>query len=291
MNKDEFMEKVCRRMRDKVGAGHTVTVKKVLKNNGVCLHGLVVLADGQNASRIIYLEEFWNMYQSGVSFDEVVRRLLGVHGREALKGVEDLGFFLQFDRVKERICYRLINREKNAKLLKNIPHKDFLDLAICFFYDYKGGHGTGTIPIRNFHMAAWGTDTEGLFALAKSNTPRLFPWKCLTIAEAMEDSECGIVDLEEMPMRVLTNTARLHGASCLLYSGVLESLSQGRNFFILPSSIHEVILLPDEGWGSGESLRRIVGEVNVTQVDPQEVLSDSLYYYDAVRKEVKIWSR
>ena len=99
-------------------------------------------------------------------------------------------------------------------------------------------------------------------------------------AEA-EDAEGQDAFLQEAQMKVLSNTRRIEGAVCILYPGVLESLAreEGHDLYILPSSIHEVILLPDTGAPSAEELKRMVREVNDTQVAPEEVLSYSLYRY------------
>lgn len=92
----------------------------------------------------------------------------------------------------------------------------------------------------------------------------------------------------KIPMRVLTNSKRVHGAACILYPGVLDEVAQetGGSFFILPSSVHEVIILPDAGNGDGERLKEIIRMVNTTQVAPEEVLSDTLYRYDTAEKMV-----
>lgn len=83
-------------------------------------------------------------------------------------------------------------------------------------------------------------------------------------------------------MKVLSNTKRLHGAVCMLYPGVLKEMADrmGGDFFILPSSVHETILLPDAGEGLNGALRQMIREVNSTKVAPEEVLSDTLYRYD-----------
>ena len=148
-------------------------------------------------------------------------------------------------------------------------------------------------------MELWDTCTAELFGLAKRNTQKLFPWVCSSLAEVLE--EIGAEDggqasagedifLREMPLQVLSNAKRTHGAICMLYPDLLDGLAgKGqRNFYILPSSIHEVILLTDTGAESAGELKKMVTEVNRTQVAPEEVLSDSLYYYDSTDKRVKI---
>ena len=93
-----------------------------------------------------------------------------------------------------------------------------------------------------------------------------------------------------IPMKVLTNNKGIHGAACILYPGVLDSVAQemGGGFFILPSSVHEVILLLDTGNEDSGELKKIISAVNTTQVAPEEVLSDTLYRYDRADKRVVI---
>ena len=86
---------------------------------------------------------------------------------------------------------------------------------------------------------------------------------------------------DETGMYVLSNFSRLYGAGVILYDGVLENCAKvlGGSFYILPSSVHEVIIVPDEGQMTKENLEAMVREVNATQVEEQELLSDYVYYY------------
>ena len=104
------------------------------------------------------------------------------------------------------------------------------------------------------------------------------------------DPRHGLKDT--VPMKVLTNDKRIQGAACVLYPGILEKISEEsrKNLFVLPSSVHEVILLEDTGEENPEDLKRMIYEVNRTNVAAEEVLSDSLYYYDRKQKNLRIIS-
>lgn len=298
MEINEFAKKICNAVRKELGTGSRVECREVRKNNGVVLHGLLVLGEEQNVAPTVYLDTFFEAYEAGMAFGTVVRKLVEICREDVLKERVDMDFFRSFEQVRDRICYRLIGRKGNEELLEDIPYIEFLDLAICFYYAYHGDAlGDGTILVHNTHVQLWETCTAELFGLAKRNTQKLFPWVCATLREVLEEidgEECGEVAdaqfLQEVPLKVLSNEKRVHGAICMLYPDVLEGLArkEGRNFYILPSSIHEVILLADNGFGSAGDLRRMITEVNSTQVAPEEVLSDSLYYYDSTDKRVKI---
>ncbi|WP_251207328.1 DUF5688 family protein [Acetatifactor aquisgranensis] len=301
MNINEFAEKICSAVKKELGAGYRVECKEVRKNNGVILHGLLVLGEDRNVAPTIYLDTFLEAYEAGAAFKSILQRLLEICREDMAKGTVDMEFFRSFEQVRDRICYRLIGRKGNEELLEDIPYIEFLDLAICFYYAYHGDAlGDGTILIHNSHLDLWETCTAELFGLAKRNTQKLFPWVCSSLTEVLgemagqeispEEATVQEEFLQEMPLQVLSNVKRTHGAICMLYPGVLEALAakEGRNFYILPSSIHEVILLADTGAGSAGELRKMVAEVNSTQVAPEEVLSDSLYYFDSTDKRVKI---
>lgn len=298
---DNFAAKICAAVKEKLGYGYKVEIREVKKNNSVILHGLVISTKSQNVAPTIYLESFWESYGKGINFTEIIHRILAVYQRDVPVKKIDMDFFRSFIKVKDRICYRLINRKGNEALLEEIPHTEFLDLAVCFYYAYQGAAlGEGTILIHNSHLKMWNTTIAELYSLARDNTPRLFPWMCQSMGEViheiegcMEEKEIGEtqedISLGMPPMKVLSNQKRVHGAVCIRYPGVLEEIAEKEgNLYILPSSIHEVILLPDDGKVSAEELKKMIHEVNTTQVAPEEVLSDSLYYYNATGKEIVV---
>lgn len=299
-----FAKKVQNVLERELGGNYRVELKEVRKNNGVILQGLLILPKGRNVVPTIYLDSFWEAYESGMPFAVVIRRLLAVYREDMPDEDIDMEYFKYFEKVRDRICYRLINREENRELLEEIPHIEFLDLAICFYYAYQGKVlGEGSILITNSHVEMWKTTTTELLALAQVNTPRLYPWSCLSMEDVMREiveqessgkpEECEPDLWAELPMRVLSNTKRTYGAVCMIYPGVLEKLAAeiGQDFYILPSSVHEVIFLRDIRADGENALRDMIMEINRTQVAPEEVLSDQLYHYDVLEKKIKIVSK
>lgn len=287
----EFAQKVQKAIAEILGDEYEVKLQEIQKNNGVLLQGLVMLKRGRNISPTIYLKPFWEAYEGGVTFSEIIRRLLQIYREDTPGKNIDMSFFEKFEKVKERICYRIINAEQNQNLLERIPHIPFLDLAICFYYAYEGKElGKGSILIYDTHVAMWNTNVEELLHYARSNTPELFPWECSSMDEVVRDFVEEPAILEELPMHIVSNQPRMYGAACMLYPGLLTSLAAKFNadFYIIPSSVHEIILLKDSGSENPEQLKEMISEVNKTQVEPEEVLSDSLYYFDRKENKVKI---
>lgn len=308
----KFAQTVQAAVQKELGQGYEVALRDVIKNNGVALPGLIIMMQGQNIAPTIYLDSFHEAYEGGVSLDCIVGKVLEIYRRSTPSESIDMEFFKDFEKVKDRICYKLINREKNEALLLQIPHKEFLDLEICFYYAYQGEEiGNGTILIFNTHLEMWGISAEEIFELAQHNTPILFPWEC----KSMEDVLIEFVKKEELfkqaggqmykekeeeekeeayagsTMRVLGNRSHIYGAACILYPGVLEGIAckEGKNFYILPSSVHEVILLEAEEGEDPMPLKEMIKEVNDTQVDPEEILSYQLYYFGCSDRHIRIF--
>lgn len=277
-----FAETVSRAVSEELGGDCQVKLQEVMKNNGVILQGLVILTGKQNLSPTIYLNSFLEAYETGVPLVEIVAKILDIYRKDTPRDNVDMEFFREYDKVRSEICCRVINRERNRLLLEHIPHVDFLDLSICFFYAYRNPVlGNGSILIYNNHMEMWGSSTQELMKLAQENTQRLFPWKLQNMGELFEN---------DVPMWVLSNDKRVHGAACMLYPGVLKAFADKiqENFYILPSSIHEVILLPESVVDDVEYVRNMIREVNATHVEPEEILSDSLYLYLYQKNRVEL---
>ncbi len=310
MKKEEFCEKLVEGMMERLGEGFDVVLREVVKNNHVVLKGLVINNKSNNISPTIYIDVFWDAYCEGVSYDSIIERLMQIYERDTPRKNLDMSFFTDFERVKDGICYELINAKENEELLNSIPHVLFLDLAFCFYYAYNcKDFGDGTIRINNSHADMWHTSSGQLMELAEKNTPRLFPWECVSMenilaelsgadmSNSCTDVENGsdIMDemnlfLEKTPLHVLSNIKKIHGAVSFLYPGVMEELSKsfGCSFYILPSSIHEVILLARGEMDNEDELREMIRVINETQVEPEEVLSNSLYCFDSASGEIMV---
>ena len=302
----KFAKQVQSKVSERLGDSYQVRLQEVQKNNNVRLQGLIILETGQNISPTIYLENFYKAYERGLAFEEIVENILRVYKEDRPQKDIDMSFFKDFLQVKDRICYRLIAAGTNKELLEKIPHVRFLDLAICFYYAYEGEVlGSGTILIYNTHVDMWKTTSEELLCLAGKNTPRIFPWECSSMETVVEElleeqyEHTGEVllqeseqkrFLQEMPMQILSNQKRAHGAAVILYSGLLKEIADKleESFYIIPSSIHEVILLSASAMQTVSELKCMIEEVNTTQVERQEILSYSLYFYSREEDSIKI---
>lgn len=252
----EFAKEVKKQVEDRLDGTYRVEVQEIRKNNNVKMTGLIVLPENLNVSPTIYLDSFFEAYQNGTEMDTIVESLLQLYWEGLPTKEIDMDFFKDYEKVKDKICYRLIHYEMNKEFLEKVPYIPFLDLAIVFFYSFDNEQiGKGTIAIYNSHKETWKVSNAELLERAKENTTRLYPSEVLPMTDVLEmimdrGADKDLKDsfyeekeelLETLPMHVLSNTARFLGAICMLYPEVLENVFRETNegFYILPSSIHE----------------------------------------------------
>ena len=307
----EFCEKVKSALEQDKDNNTEVRIQRMSKNNGVVLHGLSLVKPRENITPTLYLENFLRRYEAGETFADIMREIRMAIQRNRVNEDFDVTIFTDFDKAKKRIVYKLINVEKNRELLNEVPHMLYMDMAIVFYYlmekDLIGGYAT--ILVHNSHMRSWSVQVEDLYSYALANTRKLLPPVLLNMEDMMlsimkgeQPDTAGDESLDDIleninlrddhyPMYVLTNRERYYGAITVLYPEILERISEemGRDLYVIPSSVHEMILIPDLKLDNPENLIYMIREVNEHEVKEEEVLSDSLYYYDRNAKELRIF--
>ncbi|MGN1147742.1 MAG: DUF5688 family protein [Lachnospiraceae bacterium] len=305
MNFSEFIEKTQKSICEFFGDGARVEVKEVIKNNGVILQGVVIIKEAETIAPTIYLNAFYEEYKRGKPFGRIVYEIVKIYERNKITDKINLDFFLDYNAVKGRIFQKVINYEKNKKVLENMPHVRFLDLAVVCYYAYMNDlFGRGSIQIETGHLDKWGISEEELFADARRNTLEklgmelkgmnevLFEMMAENLEHTDMDELRHMIDHteKEIPMYIMTLRGRYFGAVCICYEEMMRFFAKkcGKSFFILPSSIHEIILIPDSGRERPEELRKMVQEVNAGHVALEEQLSDNIYYFNISEGKVSV---
>lgn len=285
-----FADRVAEKLSREMGESYEVRLTDVVKNNRVTLLGVVILGEQENVSPTIYLEHFYEQYQNGEDLDGIVRKILDIYRTKAVPVHLDMDFFQDYEKVKKKIYHRLVHYRMNEEQLAAQPHIRWNDLAITFYYAMEEKTlGKATITITNQHLEMWGIDKEELYRTAQENMRDSRPELLVSMKDLLEEMmREQLSEQYQVPMYVLTNQEKMYGASALLYSEKIGELADKlhSDLLILPSSVHEVLLIPDGKEQDYEFFRNMVGEVNSSQVEPEEVLSGSLYRY--VRDHEKI---
>lgn len=295
MNYQQFIKEVERRVKEKIKGNETMTVyiHTAVKNNGKERKGITVSEKGIHISPTIYLEEYFQQFQEGKPIEKIVEKILQLYEEVKCSHPCEESLLQNYEELKGKFACKLIHRGKNEKLLNDIPYVPWMDLAIVVFVLLEvSPYGTATVLVRKEHLEIWGLTEAQLFDEAKKNTPILLPYQFCPMRKLLQEICPYAVDEgeeEEESLYVLSNKLRSFGAASMLYDGILEKVGQklGENYYILPSSIHEVIVVPESKSPVKQDLEEMVREINETQVEEEEVLSDRVYYFS--RKENRLF--
>lgn len=261
-----------------------VECRKVLKVNDVKKTGLVILEEGrENVLPMLYLEEFYEEYLHGRSIGQIEEKILDVYRTNCPECPPDMSPFADWGWASERIVFRIVSLELNREYIKNVPHVPYLDLAVVFYCRLDETElGEASIPVFNSHLRMWGITVEELHATAVENTPKMLPPEIQSMGEILKDFMGAELTGElNPPMYVLSNRRKSFGSACILYQGVLAGFADrmGTDLFILPSSLHEVLLIPAEKGADARMLDQMVQDVNAGELQQEEILSDHVYRY------------
>lgn len=315
MRYQEFVRVVERELNKKLRGGVHAAVYKAVKNNGKEKQGILIESPGIHISPTIYLDEFYGDYEAGKDLGEIVEEVLSFYDEVRCESPWDFGALEDYGNICKKMCFKLINTEKNRAMLKVMPHIDILDLSIVFYVVLEMTEsGSATMPVYNSHLARWGVSTHQIWKDARKNAMGLLPAQFFTMSsvlenggeEEQEEKDCfeenfttrngkgAETDLFADPlsgrdtMYVLSNPVRSLGAACILYPKVLNMIGGilGEDYYILPSSIHEVVIVPkSRGLEPGE-MNEMVSRINETQVMEEEVLSNHAYFYACREKKL-----
>lgn len=295
MDLKEFAEYVADHLFDdhpEMADSHSTEVKEITKNNGLKLTGIAITEKGSNIAPQIYVNSGYDQYVNGdADLDDLIRGYYNTYINSRLPEDFTIDFFSDFEEVKDCLSMKLINAEKNVSFLAEVPHYRLGDLAIIFqvLLNSNELQGSASITIRNEHLKMWDVGVEEIFNLSKKNAAEKHPVRIQSMLEVLSEMtgefpEEMIMDEENTPMFVLSNEIKQNAASGIIFTDKLQEFAdkKGTDLFILPSSIHELLLVPDCGNNniSVSDLTNMVREVNATQLAPDEILSDTVYYYD-----------
>lgn len=307
MKYKDFSAEVKQSVQEKVGKGYEVIIRQVSKNNGVILDGLSIGRRQDTFAPVVYLQPYYEQLGSNMTFDEIVNDIISIYKKYMGISMRNTAEALTvFNHVKDKVVFKLIQAETNRELLAEIPSIPFLDMAIVFYLLLdKREEGQMTALIHNNHLEVWNTTAEELYQLAKINAPKLLPARLRTMEEVMFEIPMGqFTEIEEgdvisgvseeiqgkPALYVFTNQNGVNGAACILYDGYLEEFAKKKetDILILPSSIHEVLLITDNGILNYGDLEDIVKHINKNDVPVEDVLSDRIYRYSLAERKISI---
>lgn len=286
MKYQEFIENIKEQVITQVSPAQKVIIQPVIKNNGTVYDGLIIIDPILNISPTIYLNPYYHRFLNGVAMEDIYEDILTTYRENQPKEDFDISLFKDFSKAKEHIIMKLVNYSRNSEILKDIPHVRFQDLAIIFVVavcDFMNEYAT--ILIHNQHLPLWEISQEELYEIAIKNTPQLLPYRFEPMEKMLEHlMDTPLPFPSEIHMSVLTNKIKIHGATCMVYPGLLKEISDllEDDLIIIPSSIHEVLIIPSQTVKDEYTMQDfsdMIIEVNETQLTDDEMLSDHAYLY------------
>lgn len=289
MTYDEFKEKLLGEIGERLGKP-AVKIITVTKNNNVQKDAVTLSDCEAELNPVVYLDDLYKECMAGKEISECVDQILELsHGTPEFDSHQ---LFDSWDKAKDRIELNLANTKWNEGLFTDAPHKEFLDLTVyCRLVFAKDETGIASTVVKESMLARWGISEQEMWEAASLNLKKeAYQFMNLRSLIGKSAKAADIKECRSASMCVLTNPVMYYGASGILRTDLLEKLAQLKetDLYILPSSVHEVILLPALDCWDVDELRQMVKSVNAGWVDKMDWLSDEVYYYRRGSGEVVI---
>ena len=283
MEYTEFKESLKNLVQEKSDSDMKVEIVQIIKNNQTKSENLTYIDPNYNLFPSIQLKELYQKYQvygMGWCVEEAVSVLKNV------KRIHEDQLMGSWESAKGRIVVELVKEAWNRELLEKLPYRAFLDLAVIYrlkMWECKSGDAVQTVT--NKMMEHWKITEEELYEAALANLQKE-EFEIIGGYQAVQDMIEELIDVKEESefhewMYIFTNRSRIKGAAAMLRTDLLDRFAKAQesDLIILPSSVHEVILLPAMDDEDAAELRRIVQDINEKEVQEEERLSDEVYYF------------
>lgn len=297
MKHQEFYERIKQAVKELLGKTYFVGFFQIQKVGMEQQEALFIRKETQSIFPVIYLQKYYQQWEQGKEIEALAKDLVIEYTQKSSSqtiAADDFKVLNEQETIKQQIFFRCVSKEQ---IPSDIPHREMLNLAILYGIFIKCQKETITfVTITKNMMEYYHVTEEELFDLAMKNTPNLFPESVKTLQEMIASILSPMEQTSSFPshnkskyeMLVLSNTANFYGFSAVFYPNALEQLAEERkgNLIVIPSSIHEAILLIDSEMTKVQELNKTILEVNHTKLKEQERLSNQAYYYDRETKRL-----
>ena len=299
MSFEEFTEEVRKNVLDYLPmeyADAKIDISESRKINSA-YQGMTIKKEGQKIAAAVNLNEMYDKYQKTGELKPLLYEIAEIAVTQP-EGV-DVQKLESYEQAKDSLFIRACNAGSNKELLETVPHEIVGDLAMTFHVMLgRDEEGYGSAIVSNEILEKFGVGKGQLKADALENSAKILSPSLEPMSNVMArmlgmqnpdlrmtpfETAIENFDFKQDNMFVLSNMSAVNGASTIFYPKVMEQIGDhaGGDFFVIPSSVHEVILVPDDGVMNRNDLENIIRDINAHEVDPKDRLSDSLYHYDS----------
>lgn len=299
MNYEEFKNTLLDKLNDvNKNDEYEIRIQKMLKNNGLKLDGLTISQKDSGIAPVIYLEEWYEEYLKGKSLEEIKEGILKLYEKSLSQGVIPKVPEFHWEAIKDKLYVSVVNTYANEELLEDTPHRRIEDLAIIAKIRVEEDKNeTASIRVTNSLLPMLMKTKDEILNQAITNTEKM-EFSCKTMYETIAGllgNDCEMMgelfpEDNVPPIFVVTLPNAVEGAAIL---ACRESLTKivgtiGDDCFVIPSSIHEVLLVPKNFGMEISDLKNMVADVNRTEVKASEILSDNVYQFSGKNKKLSI---
>ena len=277
---DMFCKKFTEQLQDLLGDAYLLKKEEAIGYNDTHKDVLLIEKKGSCCMPRFDLRAYYETHLEGTAVEQLAKQAVLAVNAEDIPSEADIKALLDSEQIRSRLIIRLINRKTNETILKEMPHLPFLDLAITFhLLVEEKKDGTKSIRVTNKIWEEYMRDSVlQMYRQALLNTERLFPARMVEMEKLLHLSEVGI----QSGLFIISNPHGIYGATVLLYEGIQEKIEQmlGEAYYVIPSSVHEVLVIRESDVSDIEMLKSTILEVNRTQVGAEDILSNLLYKYE-----------
>ena len=280
MEFNEFREKVKEALPDFLTddlRNAEIKDTAVNKLQGESYSGISVTPEGSRVGVSINLEDAFLDYQTGSQFTGVMNRLADtIVGTLGERNQFDLGFLADYSAVKNMLTVEVVGKDQNAEMLQSVPHQEMEDLAAVYRIDLGvTENGNATVLITNEMMRNYGLTPDQLHKDALDAAQHTMKYSIRSMDEVLMGmaQSMGVEQDQPVmfssPLYVATTERDMFGAGVLAVPSFFEDAAEklDGNFYVLPSSVHEILLLPDRFAPEPQLLKEMVQDVNANEVD------------------------
>ena len=256
---------------------------------------LMVSVGESKMSMAFRLKEIYRDVENGEDIDHAVFKIVNTIEDNIsvvkTKEADVKSFVTDYDKVKDHTYLRMIPGD--SPVLKDTPHKMIEDMALVVnihLETFSDDNGKSVVVVSKPLMEMYGIDEAQLFADAEKNSLANEPLVLTPLGDMIKH----LIEAEELPSPedvgivtyIATNKSGFQGAAVAAYPDFCEKAAEtlGGSFYMLPSSVHEFILIKDDGTPKAKDLNKMVKNVNETVLEARDFLSDQCYHYDAKTK-------
>ncbi len=280
------------------GTQVSVSGEKVLKNNSIEREGLIIRSkDNMRISPVIYLEPLYDLYQAGESsMDDCVLHVVSQYKDADISGMQSLlaGAPLEWSFIKDHVYPMLVSTKQNKELLKTAVSRSVLDLSVVYQVRFESpDERIYSMKLTYPMLKEYGIDEETVYDSAIRNL-KTDGYAFYNMEDVFGMFMPGgmtadpVSHLDDGSMFVLLNRSKQYAAAGLLDLEMIRRAAGGRDFYVLPSSIHEVIFVPTSDDVDQEMLTEMVRQVNASEVAESERLSDHAYFYNGATGKLQL---